>query len=273
MNDHGHVRAPTYGLHVALAGTKTSCMMDSTVIKRKALELGADMVNICAVNPGWLFRTSKVPTSEGTVRFARVLVIGVAMDPEAFRVSPSAAIKEETHHGYRRMEEIALALGDYLSRLGYNAYSAGNGEALSIPLAIDAGMGTLGRNGLLLATECGPCLRICKVFTDMPLLPDARPERVLAERCAACTICSDACPANAIESGAAPSHERWRVDRHRCGKYWKETSQECAACISSCPATWEDCRTRPAEHAVTKEGTSVQPSPPCDGATRAAHED
>ena len=43
---------------------------------------------------------------------------------------------------------------------------------ITIPMAVDAGLGELGRNGLLLTEKYGPRVRLCKVFTDLPLEPD-----------------------------------------------------------------------------------------------------
>ena len=62
----------------------------------------------------------------------------------------------------------------------------GNDTALSIPLAIDAGLGELGRNGLLITPEYGACVRLCKVFTDLPLEADRPVEFGLAEICQRC---------------------------------------------------------------------------------------
>ena len=70
---------------------------------------------------------------------------------------------------YSRMAEIAASLAAYIRALGYPAIPCGNDTLQSIPLAIDAGLGEMGRNGLMLTPEYGPRLRICKVFTDLPL--------------------------------------------------------------------------------------------------------
>lgn len=43
-----------------------------------------------------------------------------------------------------------------------------NDISLSIPLAIEAGLGELGRNGLLITKDFGPCVRLCKIFTTCP---------------------------------------------------------------------------------------------------------
>ena len=43
---------------------------------------------------------------------------------------------------------------------------------ISIPIAIDAGLGQLGRMGLIVTPKYGPRVRLAKVITDMPLVPN-----------------------------------------------------------------------------------------------------
>jgi epoxyqueuosine reductase QueG len=124
----------------------------------------------------------------------------------------------------------------------------GNDTALSIPLAIDAGLGELGRIGLLVTPEYGPCVRLCKVFTDMPLEPDAPGSFGLAETCRRCRRCAEACEVEAISRDGDPSFKivcpsnnpgikRWAVDQDRCYSFWIENSQDCSTCIAACPYT------------------------------------
>jgi NAD-dependent dihydropyrimidine dehydrogenase PreA subunit len=211
---------------------------NSQLIREKAAELGADRVGICPLNRKWLSTKHHLDRNP-PIAFTSVVVIAVNMDPEAFRKSPSPEIRGETRKGYRRMEKAAGGLASFLARCGYNALSAGNGESLSVPQAVEAGMGLLGRNGMLLSEDAGPCLRICKVFTDAPLEPDARPEAVTHDLCRVCVKCAEACPADAIEEESEPSDDVWRVNPALCNPYWKQTNKECAACISSCPLTWK----------------------------------
>ncbi len=210
---------------------------NSRLIKEKAAELGAHLVGICPLNREWLSAKNRLERFR-PVEFTTVVVIAVNMDPESFRKSPSPAIREETRKGYRRMERTAGGLAAFLAGRGYNALSAGNGEALSVPQAVEAGMGRLGRNGMLLSEGAGACLRICKVFTDAPLEPDHSPETTAHDLCRVCVKCAEACPADAIEEGSEPSDGIWLVDPLLCDSYWKSTNRECAACISSCPLTW-----------------------------------
>jgi hypothetical protein len=212
---------------------------NSRLIKKKARELGADRVGICPLNREWLSVKHHLDR-HSPVEFTSVIVIAVNMDRDRFRKSPSPGIRTETRRGYRRMEKAAGGLASFLSGCGCNALSAGNGEALSVPQAVEAGMGRLGRNGMLLSDDAGACLRICKVFTDAPLEPDPRPETPAHDLCRVCVKCANACPADAIEDGDEPPDGVWHVDEGLCNPYWKQTSKECAACISSCPLTWKE---------------------------------
>jgi len=64
--------------------------------------------------------------------------------------------------GYSRMAVTAFKLAEFIRALGYRALPAGNGVGLSIPIAIDAGMGELGRNGLLVTPKYWAKGQTCK---------------------------------------------------------------------------------------------------------------
>ncbi|GIS71288.1 MAG: hypothetical protein CM1200mP10_08650 [Candidatus Neomarinimicrobiota bacterium] len=88
------------------------------------------------------------------------------------RTVPSALSGTATGVGYSRDVTTLLALAQYIRNLGYQAYASMNDTALSIPMAIQAGLGEYGRHGLLITKEFGPRVRIGKIFTDLPLAHD-----------------------------------------------------------------------------------------------------
>ena len=64
------------------------------------------------------------------------------------------------------------------------------------PYAAMAGLGTLGKSGMLIHPECGPRLRYVFVITDAPLKSS---ERVTKAPCSGdCTACAEACPMSAL---------------------------------------------------------------------------
>ena len=74
------------------------------------------------------------------------------------------------------------------------------------PLAISAGLGEWGRNGLVVTKESGSGVLFAALFTDAPLevaeplTPDLLAQPTSAEgNCTSCNQCVDACPAGAIK--------------------------------------------------------------------------
>ena len=75
-------------------------------------------------------------------------------------------------HGYSRMATTASALSAFIQELGYNAIPCGNMTGLCVPMAIDAGLRELGRQGVVITPKYGPRVRLAKVITDLPLSVD-----------------------------------------------------------------------------------------------------
>ena len=130
--------------------------------------------------------------------------------------------------------------------MGYKALSCGNDTALSIPIAIDAGLGQLGRNGLLITKEFGSRVKLVKIFTDLPLKYDKPKDFGVTEFCKTCFKCAKECEADAISKEKEPTFEvhnisnnkgvlRWAVNAEKCYNYWLENGSECSTCIVVCP--------------------------------------
>ena len=139
----------------------------------------------------------------------------------------------------------ATTISTLITNLGYEGIASLNDTALNIPMSIEAGLGEYGRNGLLITPEFGPNIRIAKVFTDLPLVPDKPVEFGVKKFCEECNKCSDSCPVKAIPNDkpqADPpnisSHKgisKWTVNAEKCFKYWVNLNTDCAICIRVCP--------------------------------------
>jgi len=179
----------------------------------------------------------------------KVIVIGVEMDKDAISTAPTQPAAAAAAIAYSKMAFIIACLGEFIRNLGYRAIQCGNDTALSIPLAIDAGLGALGRNGLLVTPEYGPRARICKVFTNMPIISDS-PNKKFIEKvnsfCKKCSKCAEACEPEAITKEEAPTFKpatfsnnpgvkKYYVDVEKCFEFWVENSSDCGNCISACP--------------------------------------
>jgi len=231
---------------VGIDWTKTKYEVDdpykmSTFIKRAAKLSGASLTGVCKLNRDWLYLDVDVPDN-----FENVIVMAVEMDADGTATSPAAPAGVATGIGYSKMAFILACMGEFIRNLGYEAIQCGNDTALSIPLAIDAGLGELGRNGLLITPQYGPRVRICKILTDLPLEPDKPVEFGVKEYCKKCKLCAEHCEADAISMEDEPSFEitcrsnnpgalKWYVDVERCYLYWCENGIDCSTCIKVCP--------------------------------------
>jgi epoxyqueuosine reductase QueG len=139
-------------------------------------------------------------------------------------------------------------MGEFIRNLGYRAIQCGNDTALSVPFAIDAGLGALGRIGLLITPEYGPRVRLAKIFTDLPLKSD-EPNRDFIKKvddtCRDCFKCAEECENEAITMDG-PSFGRdsisnnsgvnkYYVNVEKCFEFWVENSSDCGKCIAACP--------------------------------------
>ena len=101
-----------------------------------------------------------------SVQYAIVII---NVHPRALtQIAPSSIpAVASTNQGYAQGGLTAVALAQAIRSLGYVAIPCMNSTALSVPLAIDAGLGELGRLGYLITPEWGPHVRIDKVLTSV----------------------------------------------------------------------------------------------------------
>ncbi len=151
---------------------------NSKIIKQAARFMGADLVGICGVHSHLIYSheynvlTQKHYPLQLPEDFTHAIVMAVEMDYTAISYSPNAIASAATGFGYSKMAFVANSIAIFIRSMGYDAAPSGNDTALSIPLALAAGLGELGRMGLLITPQFGPRIRLCKVFTNMPLAPD-----------------------------------------------------------------------------------------------------
>ncbi len=219
-------------------------------IKKAALHLGASLVGICKVDQRWLYSHRFHPhTHEHTpveipAEFQYAVVMAHEMPYELMQTSPAYGGFASTGRGYSMMAFVASSLSHYIRSLGYQAIPTGNDTALSVPIAIDAGLGELGRNGMLITKRFGPRVRLSKVFTDIPLVADKPIEFGVAEFCASCKRCAEECPSGAVSPGK-PTTEgltisnnngiyKWYIDPEKCLDFWARNNGSCENCVRVC---------------------------------------
>ena len=223
----------------------------SRMVKKAARYFGADDVGICRLHPNWVYSheyntmTQEHSPFEVPEGCHNAVVMAIAMDYETIRMSPSGMEDAATGLGYSMMAMAANLLAIFIRGLGYQAIPCGNDTALSVPLAMAAGLGETGRMGILIHRTFGPRIRICKVLTDLPLTYDSyRPIGAMAF-CKVCKKCAKNCPSQSIPDGEMTlegpnisSHSgvlKWYVDCEKCFNFWGKIRMACSNCIRVCP--------------------------------------
>lgn len=218
-------------------------------IKRAAQLYGASLVGITKLDKRWVYshdREGNPITIPDQCNYA--VVMGIEMEPLGIGTTPALTSSAVVGTVYSKMAFTIALLGEFIRNLGYNAIQMGNDTALSIPLAVDAGLGELGRHGLLITPQYGSRIRICKVFTDLPLICDEPIAFGVHQFCKTCKKCAEECETEAISSADEPTFEpvcmsnnpgvlKWPVDAEKCYAFWCENGGDCATCIAVCPYT------------------------------------
>ncbi len=149
---------------------------------------------------------------------------------------------------YAKGAVIATQLTRFIANLGYRATANHfrHYENLLVPLAVDAGLGELGRLGYLITKEYGPRIRLAAVTTDLPLVPDKPKDIGVLHFCAICKKCAVCCPSHSIAAGertVVNGSLRWKLNDKTCFDYWGKIGTDCNVCMRVCP--WSHARTFP----------------------------
>jgi ferredoxin len=193
-------------------------------VKRKARELGADLVNIVSCDaleahppdPEW----PQVPSRISQLMKSCVLT-AIRMPWGIFLTDNRACLSMAAQLLLRKTERVSLALSYWLEEQGYHAFQVATEETdpdlkrgsygwLSLRhIGVEAGMGTLGLEVNILTPEFGPRVYQGAVLVDAELEPDERiqDQLCIGESCGRCLYC---CPTNAVL--------HWGLDKRACGR-------------------------------------------------------
>lgn len=150
-----------------------------------------------------------------------------------------------------KLDLLALCAIDFIEAHGYDALPIAASQSTNTDkeayrgifphktAAVLAGLGFIGKNGLLITKEYGSKVRLATVLTDMPLEPQ-RPR--LSDGCGDCERCKSACPAGAI-TGAHYVYGAPRdtiLNARLCSEHMKTyrdigRGAVCGLCMRACP--------------------------------------
>jgi ferredoxin len=221
----------------------------SEKLKGIAKSSGAVLVRAGPLNPAWIYshigRSRQGCQDYGTpinLAHNNAIVVAIPLDRAMVDSAPHAPCMVEVWSKYIRLASIVIMLAQYVRSLGYHAraHHVWNYQALMVPIAVDAGLGELARNGILITEQYGNAIKIAAVTTDMPLAHDKPVDIGIDEFCHKCTICAKNCPVGAITLGDKEIIRgvyKFKLNESACYSYFRYAGTDCGICMSVCPWT------------------------------------
>jgi epoxyqueuosine reductase QueG len=251
-------------------------------VKKFGLDSGLDLVGVCAVDS-----LPALDMLDHQKNIAQIMPSAKSVIVGASRMLPTAV--ESSSRNIRFSQFSTTGLYQELNRISYRLckfLDDKNFGAIPVPTflpidmhnnygvvadvslrhaAVEAGLGTLGTNRLVLTSEYGPRVRLMAVLTNAPLEVDAKSD---AGYCDGCELCVEHCPAEAISTdgtvdirkcsrvvlryalpglvrfargltGASRSELKDAFRGAEFAEYWQNLTTgifySCAECVSVCP--------------------------------------
>ncbi|MFH1513819.1 MAG: epoxyqueuosine reductase [Bacillota bacterium] len=219
-------------------------------IRELALSLGADVCGFAAID-----RFADTPEGFSPLDLyagcKTVIVIGLILPKGLVKVNPRLIYNHYNDLSTHAIDQLSLQLAKALEQRcdgctavplpcdsPYEYWDAEHKEGRGLlsmkHAAVCAGIGTLGKNTLLLSQEFGNMLNIGAVLTDTPLPSDPLAKNMCIQ---GCTKCVDSCPVGAIQDGC--------VVQKLCREYsyGQKTARgydttECNLCRTVCPVAF-----------------------------------
>jgi ferredoxin len=206
----------------AAAANPLSGRIDAAAVKRRAKELGADLVGIAAAetlnafppDPRWPQTPDRIsPYVKSVIVVANRIPVG------AFRCKSSTPVQYLDMLVLRKMDRLSYRLAEELERCGHPTFvtcaqetewtlkRASYGRLSTRHLGVEAGLGTLGLEVNILTPEFGPRIYLTGILTELELEPD---RRITEQVCIgeSCSRCLHSCPADAVL--------HWGIDKRNC---------------------------------------------------------
>lgn len=220
------------------AGKKVIDPDTLSALEAYAKGLGISEIGYTEVNPRYIFRNFKI-------LYKNAMVFTIEMNKEKIKLAPSIPSFIEIFRTYYEVGVIVNKVATFLRERGYNAHAgpAVGGDVNYIPIAIDAGLGYSGKNGLLITKNTGPRVRLAAVYTDVENLPFAQenPHTWVRDYCQSCNLCIAKCPADAIymETKILEDGGPAFIDHTKCAMPFSNDNG-CTLCIKHCPFSYGD---------------------------------
>jgi len=174
-------------------------------LKEFVLEQGIVLFGVADVTG--IRDTFHIHPPESVARLDRGISLAVRLSDAVFETlvdKPNLLYKHHYREANELLDSVAFRLAARIEDWGYRALAVAASQTIDWrkqtahlshkKVAVQAGLGWLGRNNLLVTPQHGARVRLVTVLTNMPL----RTDRPLKEGCGTCHDCLAVCPAGAI---------------------------------------------------------------------------
>jgi reductive dehalogenase len=225
-------------------------------IKRVAKYLGASDVGIVRVHPSFLYTEGRYPedgtgtsgpsqqpatAAQTAARYPYAIALVHAWDYDMGRAHRHRIGDAAYHFGAEKLRATYANLAAYIRELGY---SVATRVATPTPTALAAGLGEMGRHGMLITERFGARVHLGDpILTDMPLVSGEPLDIGVADFCKICQKCANTCPTNSITAegkSVVNGVEKYKINWATCYRlrphvmqYW----ESCLTCVTVCPYT------------------------------------
>jgi reductive dehalogenase len=223
-------------------------------IKRVAKFFGADAVGIAPTLPEYVYEGGNRTEDEHLVtqesgsnaqdiakRYPYAVCFMVAWDYDMVQAHRHWIGDATYHWSGQKAAIVQNNLAGYIRELGYEVRQGG---ANPMPMMLAAGLGELGRNGIIVSEKFGARVAPQCFLTDLPLVVDKPIDIGLSDFCAVCRKCAVSCPTNSIsfdkEKKVINGVEKYAINWKTCYSLRPHTLNlwhNCLTCVASCPYT------------------------------------
>ena len=179
-------------------------------------------------------------------KHSHAIAFTVEMSQEMVAAAPQSSIVMESAQQYLEAGRIAVQVAQFLRSLGYSAraHIDGNYQVVCPLVARDAGLGEIGRMGLLMTPKEGPRVRLGVITTNLQLETEKREkDNSMLDFCLQCKKCAEVCPSKSIsfdEPKLVNGIKRWQINSESCFTYWCKAGTDCGRCMACCPYSHPD---------------------------------
>jgi ferredoxin len=197
-----------------------------------AKTLGINGIGFIVAKPSDIFK-------EKHLLFKNAILLTMEMKADKIVKAPSKTTMKEIFRTYLGLGVSVNKLTQFLKDRGYRAHAgpALGGEANYPLMAERAGLGAIGKHGILITPEFGPSLRLAAVYTEIENLPfsDENPHLWVRDFCDKCNRCVRKCPAGAIYKDAIVFDDgtKQHIDYKKCAVPFSN-NHGCTVCVKEC---------------------------------------